>query len=65
MGEMADLANDYQDSTMDEYYGYFDGSVDIPYGEQIPELCKEFELPSSLLLLNLTPRKDEGLLRYS
>lgn len=47
MGDMADFANDYQDSTMDEYYGYFDGTVDIPYGEQIPQLCKEFELPIS------------------
>lgn len=47
MGDMADFANEYQDSTMEEYYGYFNGTVDIPYGEQIPEHCKEFELPIS------------------
>ena len=46
-GEMADFANEYQDSTMDEYYGYFNGTVDISYGEQIPYQCEEFELPIS------------------
>lgn len=43
MGEMADFANEYQDSTMEEYYDYFNGAVDIPHGEQTPELYKESE----------------------
>lgn len=47
MGDMADFSNEYQDGTMEEYYGYFNGNIDLPYGEQIPEQCKEFELPIS------------------